>query len=647
MNILESEEDDSAYPCVFCPKLRNFAETSTMLNKALYLKYSSSQNYYYSKEMNELLDNEKKQSVICFKYKSAYEAEDENFTNCYTIEETENKLIYLTEYYKYHKEVPRLFMRPAAKTVNLYHDKKRRIEYFKIKKMLKTQRKELVSDEKEVKLTTEEISHSRDSGTSSRIPTEKLQKILTGIENESNRYFSELPSKIIQTSEELSTLYELNILLGGDEIDLKKEKRGKELVIPILNFQKKKELNLELNDFQKNNKIKNKLSNDWKNMVPVLTPKEINNIKGLLAIQKASAESIRINTEKNFPRPENGHRRIFSTGQVPSNKEAKLSSMASPKKIKNMKSLTSMIKEVYEKNIQIQISKSSSKNKNLKKELIKEKSSISEERYNSESEKDRNLVIQIKNNNLNQVIIGKKESTLLIKKSLSKSLKNPSLSLLKKSLNSTSNKTKTLSSSTSCKNANVSNNKKTSLLEGKNNFEKPKTMINIRNNFDNSNEKRIKSESHENFENFYPKAQLSNKKFAKKKLEINFSSKNLKKHLTSAKKSCEFNGKIKNGSSSNIKFDKESNDLKIKEMGSFKMLTTHQNNGKTINLGRNKREEGNQSHKNQRSLFDFKKIKPQSQQIDMDNMRRKWTEVIKIIINYFFCFFIDLKVFHF
>lgn len=634
MSTIESDEDESVSPCVFCPKLRSYIEASTMLNKALYLKYSSSQNYYYSKEMNELLENEKKQSVIRFKYDAAYEAEDENFTNYYPIEETENKLIYLTEYYKYHKEVPRLFMKPASKTVNIYHDKKRRIEYFKIKKMLKTQRKELISDEKEVKLTTEEISRSRDSGSSSRIPPEKLKKILTGIENESNKYFSDLPSKILQTSEELSTLYELNVLLGGEAIEKKEEKKKKKMVIPLLNLQRKKGINIELNDFPKNNKTKNKLSNDWKTMVPVLTPKEINNIKGLLAIQKASAENININLDQKIPKPENGHRRIFSTGQVPTNKGEKLNLMVSPKKSKNIKSLTSMIKEVYEKNIQIQISKSSSKKNNRKKNLTKEKSSISEERYNSESEKDRNVVIKIKNNNSNQVIIGEKDAGLIIKKNLSKSLKNPSLSLLKKSFSSTSNMTKTLSSSISCKNANFSNKKKPLISEEKNHFEKPKTMNNIRNNFDNSNGKRIKSESHENLENLYQKAQFSNKKIEKQLFEINFSSKNLKKHLSSGKKSCDFNGKIKSDSSSNIKFEKESNDLKSKGAASFKMWTP-QNNGKPINFGRNMREE-KKNHKNQRSLIDFKKIKPQSQQIDMDNMRRKWTAVIKEFLNVFF-----------
>ncbi len=52
------------------------------------------------------------------------------------------KINYLTEYYKFHKEVPRCFINPVCKNLNCkkimidYHDKIRKIEYYKIKRML-------------------------------------------------------------------------------------------------------------------------------------------------------------------------------------------------------------------------------------------------------------------------------------------------------------------------------------------------------------------------------------------------------------------------------------------------------------------------------------------------------------------------------
>lgn len=141
-----SIDDASNEKCVFCPKLKNFIETFQMLNKALYLKYSSSQNYYYTKDINDLVENEKKPHVINFKFRVNFEEEEENLTRFYNSSEFDYKLSYLTEYYKYHKEVPRMFMVPVSNLMNNYHDKKRRIEYFKIKKMLNEQNKGVVTN---------------------------------------------------------------------------------------------------------------------------------------------------------------------------------------------------------------------------------------------------------------------------------------------------------------------------------------------------------------------------------------------------------------------------------------------------------------------------------------------------------------------
>jgi len=49
------------------------------------------------------------------------------------------KIKMLAEYYKYHEDIPRLFMVPTTNTLNRYHDKKRRLDYLRITKMLKDQ----------------------------------------------------------------------------------------------------------------------------------------------------------------------------------------------------------------------------------------------------------------------------------------------------------------------------------------------------------------------------------------------------------------------------------------------------------------------------------------------------------------------------
>jgi hypothetical protein len=57
----------------------------------------------------------------------------------YTLPEYGGKIKMLSEYYKYHHDVPRLFMLPTSLTVSKYHDRKRRVEYVRITKMLNIQ----------------------------------------------------------------------------------------------------------------------------------------------------------------------------------------------------------------------------------------------------------------------------------------------------------------------------------------------------------------------------------------------------------------------------------------------------------------------------------------------------------------------------
>ena len=42
----------------------------------------------------------------------------------------------LTEYYKYHKDVPRIYILQSSKSLNKFYDKKRKLEYIRIKRMI-------------------------------------------------------------------------------------------------------------------------------------------------------------------------------------------------------------------------------------------------------------------------------------------------------------------------------------------------------------------------------------------------------------------------------------------------------------------------------------------------------------------------------
>lgn len=51
--------------------------------------------------------------------------------------EHKERINLLTEYYKFHNDVPRLFMMPIAEIIHNFYDKKRRLNYIKVTQMLK------------------------------------------------------------------------------------------------------------------------------------------------------------------------------------------------------------------------------------------------------------------------------------------------------------------------------------------------------------------------------------------------------------------------------------------------------------------------------------------------------------------------------
>ena len=136
LNIYNSHRCDGNHcyktdPGMQCNKLK--------LNQFLFEKYSSSQNYYYTKEINNILSGVRTPAVFNYTDNLHY-LEDENLLKrIYKVEEYPKRIEMLTEYYKYHEDVPRLFMKPVASTVHNYYDKKRRINYIKITRMLKEQ----------------------------------------------------------------------------------------------------------------------------------------------------------------------------------------------------------------------------------------------------------------------------------------------------------------------------------------------------------------------------------------------------------------------------------------------------------------------------------------------------------------------------
>jgi hypothetical protein len=64
--------------------------------------------------------------------KLVYDENMERLNRFYYKKEHKKKTIKLTEYYKFHIEIPRLFMLPVVKIVNSHHNKKRRLKYYEV-----------------------------------------------------------------------------------------------------------------------------------------------------------------------------------------------------------------------------------------------------------------------------------------------------------------------------------------------------------------------------------------------------------------------------------------------------------------------------------------------------------------------------------
>jgi len=106
------------------------------INSYLYHKFSSSQNYYFTKDINNILSHRRTSKVIRFYETQVYDYRDEYLRQSYQTSVAKQKLVHLTEYYKFHVDVPRVFMIPAAHVVHRFHDKKRRLNYLRITKMI-------------------------------------------------------------------------------------------------------------------------------------------------------------------------------------------------------------------------------------------------------------------------------------------------------------------------------------------------------------------------------------------------------------------------------------------------------------------------------------------------------------------------------
>ncbi|CAD8121444.1 unnamed protein product [Paramecium sonneborni] len=119
--------------CIFCEKLKSDGSFQLILKRALFCRYSQSQNLIYQKDINDILDDNQTKYTIEYKDNLDLIKENEYMKRFYRFFESDDRLPSLFEYYKYHINIPRNFY---SKLINKRMEKNRDLRYNKIKQEL-------------------------------------------------------------------------------------------------------------------------------------------------------------------------------------------------------------------------------------------------------------------------------------------------------------------------------------------------------------------------------------------------------------------------------------------------------------------------------------------------------------------------------
>lgn len=65
-----------------------------------------------------------------------YDENQERLEKIFEINEINPQINNLIDYYKFHTEVPRLFMKPSQGVLNSFHNVKRKLKYIEVKRLM-------------------------------------------------------------------------------------------------------------------------------------------------------------------------------------------------------------------------------------------------------------------------------------------------------------------------------------------------------------------------------------------------------------------------------------------------------------------------------------------------------------------------------
>ncbi|CAK88822.1 unnamed protein product (macronuclear) [Paramecium tetraurelia] len=112
------------------------------ITNSLYNKYAESQNYYFTKDINEIILDQPTKPNIVFKDLVLLDEDVEYMKKVYQPHCLDNKMEVLTEFYKFHNDLPRWAVSGSIVNIlNEYYNQKRKLEYYKIQKIIDEENK--------------------------------------------------------------------------------------------------------------------------------------------------------------------------------------------------------------------------------------------------------------------------------------------------------------------------------------------------------------------------------------------------------------------------------------------------------------------------------------------------------------------------
>lgn len=117
-------------------KARAVLTMKAALKKHLHAKYSISSRIHFLRPIDSILTAARDTPYIEHKFLQDFDESKEYLRRFYRRKETKEKVAQLCEYFKFHYEIPRLFMDTFIQTIDSFHDRRRHKIYQQVKRLI-------------------------------------------------------------------------------------------------------------------------------------------------------------------------------------------------------------------------------------------------------------------------------------------------------------------------------------------------------------------------------------------------------------------------------------------------------------------------------------------------------------------------------